>query len=124
MPWRRIPACFLHLRQGGSLAGQGGRLTVHWQVIADLARAAAAGHRGVTVARCRAAAEPAGPADVQPPAVHVAMGLLVDGRTPLPRLAASVRRAVRRDVRQATGLVDVTVELAALDLISQDGMNS
>lgn len=93
-----------------------GGVRVRQQVVADIARAAASGLRGVTVARASAA----GRAGV-PGAVDIALGLLVDGRAPLPQLARSVRRAVRAAVGRAVGSEDVTVELAALDLLEQEG---
>lgn len=91
-----------------------GGVRVHRQVVADLARTAAAAVRGVTVARASATGTPG-----EPGGVAVTLGLLVDGRTPLPKLARAVRRAVRTAVRRATGTRQVDVELTALDLLPE-----
>lgn len=87
-----------------------GALRVHPQVLADLARAAAASNRHVvTVVQCSVAATPGD--------VIVTMGLLVDGAVPLPELARAVRRLVRRAIQRATGISPIRVELTALDLV-------
>jgi len=91
-----------------------GGVRVHQQVVADLARAAATSVRGVTVARASATGQPG-----RPGGVDVTLGLLVDGRTPLPQLARLVRRAVRAAVRRATGAGQVQVALTALDLLPE-----
>ncbi len=88
-----------------------GGVRVHQQVLADLARVAAAAVDGVTVARAGAAGRAGG--------VDVTLGLLVDGRTPLPELARDVRRAVRAALRRATGFEQVDVALTALDLVAE-----
>lgn len=93
----------------------GGGIRVRRQVVADIARGAAASLRGVTVAR--AAARPRSDA---PGTVEITLGLLVDGRTPLPELARRVRQAVRGAVRRALGPTVVVVELTALDLVEPD----
>ena len=108
------------LRRPVELAGVGsrqltGRVRVQQHVLAELARTAAAGQRGVTVTRSTATGTGSG--------LQVALGLLVDGRTPLPALAVAVRRAVRRALRHATGIDDVQVELTALDLVG-DGRSA
>lgn len=102
------------LRRPVELAGVGsrqlaGRVRVQQHVLAELARTAAAGQRGVTVTRSSATGTATG--------LRVALGLLVDGRTPLPALAVAVRRAVRRALRHATDISDIQVELTALDLV-------
>lgn len=89
-----------------------GGVRVHQQVVADLARVAAAAVRGVTVAQASATGQPGRPGSVQ-----VTLGLLVDGRTPLPELARRVRRTVRAALRRATGAEQVEVALTALDLL-------
>lgn len=95
-------------------AGQArGSVRVHRQVVADIARAAAATHPGVSVVRSVAAAA----ADDDAPGLQVSLGLLVDGLTPLPQLARTVRRSVRSALHRSTGLGDVRVDLAALDLV-------
>lgn len=91
-----------------------GGVRVHQQVVADLARVAATSIRGVTVARASATGQPG-----RPGGVDVTLGLLVDGRTPLPQLARVVRRAVRAAVRRATGAGQVQVALTALDLLPE-----
>ncbi|CAN5260572.1 hypothetical protein BH24ACT10_BH24ACT10_16750 [soil metagenome] len=99
-------------------AGQflvGGGVRVRRQVVADIARAAATTLRGVTVARAAAQPTPGAPGTVE-----ITMGLLVDGRTPLPELALRVQRAVRAAVQRAIGPTEVQVELTALDLLDQD----
>ena len=139
-----------------------GGIRVHSQVIADLARIAATGVRGVTVAWATATAtatatgqpdQPDQPGESAQPdrpdgvdqasgasraggdgrvggagragsesqvaGIEVALGLLVDGRTPLPELAQGVRRAVRAAVRRATGTDRVEVALTALDLLPE-----
>lgn len=111
------------LRSPVELTGVGsrqlaGRVRVQQHVLAELARTAAAGQRGVTVARSSATGSGTG--------LRVVLGLLVDGRTPLPALAVAVRRAVRRALRHATDFDDIQVELTALDLVddgraAQDG---
>lgn len=111
------------LRSPVELAGVGsrqlaGRVRVQQRVLAELARTAAAGQRGVTVTRSSATGTDTG--------LRVVLGLLVDGRTPLPALAVAVRKAVRRALRHATDIDDVQVELTALDLVdagqaAQDG---
>lgn len=111
------------LRSPVELAGVGslqlaGRVRVQQHVLAELARTAAAGQRGVTVTRSSATGTETG--------LRVVLGLLVDGRTPLPALAVAVRKAVRRALRHATDIEDVQVELTALDLVddgqaAQDG---
>lgn len=93
----------------------GGGIRVRRQVVADIARAAAASLRGVTVARAAAQGR-AGASGV----VEITLELLVDGRTPLPELARGVRQAVRAAVRRALGTAEVRVELTALDLLDQD----
>lgn len=98
----------------GTVSGVVGVVRVHRQVLADLARVAADGLRGVRVARASASGQPG-----RPGAVAVSLGLLVDGRTPLPELAPTVRRAVRAALRASTGSSEVQVELAALDLIER-----
>ena len=108
----------LLLRPSGG--GVPGSIRVRPHVLADIARAAARAHPGVTVARC-AAHSREGPAG---PGVAVVLGLLVDGSTPLPLLAVAVRRAVRSALRRATGLAEVTVSLAALDLVRPDDQTS
>lgn len=100
--------------RAGQLLVSGG-IRVRRQVVADIARVAATTLRGVTVAR--AAVQPAPGA---PGAIEITMGLLVDGRTPLPELARRVRQAVRTAVRRALGPTEVQVELTALDLLDQD----
>lgn len=91
-----------------------GGIRVQRQVIADVARTAVAGLRGVTVAQAAAASRPGGSG------VDIALGLLVDGRTPLPELARTVRRAVRDAVGTVIGSQDIQVELTALDLLAGD----
>lgn len=103
----------LDLPESATLPVAGG-IRVHLHVLGAIARAAAAGEPGVTVAGCSATTE----AEELGGGLRVALGLLVDGRTPLPALASSLRRAVRRALRHATGLQHVQVELAALDLIA------
>lgn len=93
----------------------GGGIRVRRQVVADIARAAATTLRGVTVARAAAQPTPGAPGTVA-----ITMGLLVDGRTPLPELARRVRQLVRTAVRRALGPTEVQVELTALDLLDQD----
>lgn len=106
---------------GGSRPSSAGRVQVAGgvrvgrQVVADLARQAAAGLRGVTVARAAAEPRPG-----RPGAVDVHLGLLVDGRTPLPELARQVRRQVRRVLQRSLGPGEVTIELTALDLVDPD----
>lgn len=102
------------------LAGTGftqlpGRVRVHRHVLAELARAAAAGQAGVVVTRSTVLGTGSG--------LRVALGLLVDGRTPLPALAVTVRCAVRSALQHATGLEHVEVDLTALDLIDQPAVN-
>lgn len=92
-----------------------GSLRVHQQVVADLARVAATTVPGVTVARSSAVGR-IGP----PGAVDVDLGLLTDGRTPLPDLAVAVRRAVRAALVRAIGAQQVQVELTALDVLPPD----
>lgn len=104
----------LDLPVAGVLQVAGG-VRVHLHVLAGIARAAAAGQPGVTVARSSVAA---GRDDSQGGGLQVALGLLVDGRTPLPVLASRLRRAVRGALRHATGLQDVHVDLSALDLVA------
>lgn len=112
----RRPTALLELdvRTGGP-DGVRGRIRLHPQVLADLARTAAGEVRGVQVVRAVAS----GGASTQAGggAVQVRLGLVVDGRTPLPLLARRLRRAVRGAVRAVTGLGELEVELAALDLI-------
>jgi len=99
-------------------AGQflvGGGIRVRRQVVADIARVAATTLRGVTVAQAAAQPRPGAPG-----AVEITMGLLVDGRTPMPELARRVRQLVRTAVRRALGPTEVRVELTALDLLDQD----
>lgn len=100
-------------RQPGLLQVAGG-VRVHQQVVADLARRAATAVYGVTVARANATGRPG-----QPGGVDVALGLLVDGRTPLPQLARTVRRAVRAALRRALGAGQIQVQLTALDLLDE-----
>lgn len=97
--------------RGGRLQVAGG-VRVDQQVVADLARVAAATVRGVTVAQASAAGQPGLPGGIQ-----VTLGLLVDGRTPLPELARLVRRTVRAALRRATGGGQVEVTLTALDML-------
>lgn len=97
--------------QPGLLTVAGG-VRVQRQVVADLARLAAAAVRGVTVAQASATGQPD-----RPGRVEVTLGLLVDGRTPLPELARLVRRTVRAALRRATGAEQVEVALTALDLL-------
>lgn len=97
----------------GQLLVAGG-VRVRRQVVADIARTAAT-LRGVTVTRATAHPRPGAPG-----AVDIALGLLVDSRTPLPELARRVRQAVRTAVRRALGPTDVQVDLTALDLLDQD----
>ena len=89
-----------------------GRVRVHRNVLAELARTAAAGQRGVTVIRSSATGTASG--------LRVVLGLLVDGRTPLPTLAVAVRGAVRRVLHHATEIDDIEVELTALDLVADE----
>lgn len=97
--------------QPGLLPVAGG-VRVHRQVVADLARVAAAAVRGVTVARATAAGQPG-----RPGGVEATLGLLVDGHTPLPELARLVRRTVRAALARAIGAERVEVALTALDLL-------
>lgn len=97
----------------GGDAGVAGGIRVHRQVIANLARTAVGGLPGVVVARASAAGRPGGSG------VIVALGLLVDGRTPLPELARSLRRMVRTAIAASIGTPDVSVELTALDLLAE-----
>lgn len=92
-----------------------GGIRVRRQVVADIARAAATTLRGVRVARAAAQPRPGAPGTLE-----ITLGLLVDGRTPLPELAGLVRRAVRAAVRRALGPGDVQVELTVLDLLDRD----
>lgn len=91
-----------------------GRVRVHRHVLAQLARAAASGAAGAGVLVAGSSATPTGTGTG---GVRVALGLLVDGRTPLPVLAVAVRRAVRTILQHATDLGDIQVELTALDLL-------
>lgn len=93
-------------------AGVAGVVRVHQQVLADIARVAADGLGGARVARSSASGQPG-----RPGAVAVSLGLLVDGRTPLPELAGTVRRAVRAALRAGTGSSEMQIELTALDLL-------
>jgi len=101
-------------RAGRPLLIEGG-IRVRQQVVADIARAAATTLRGVTVARAAAQPKPGAPGTVE-----IRLGLLVDGRTPLPELARRVRQAVRAAVRRALGPTEVQVELTALDVLDRD----
>lgn len=94
----------------------GGRVRVRRQVVADIARGATSTLRGVAVVRAVAGPRPGAPGTVE-----IALGLLVDGRTPLPELARVVRRVVRAAVRRALGPaeVEVEVELTALGLLDR-----
>ena len=92
-----------------------GGVRVRRQVVADLARGAAATLLGVTVAHAAARARPGAP-----DAVDVRLELLVDGRTPLPELARQVRQQVRAVLRRSLGSFDVQVDVAALDLLDPD----
>lgn len=107
----RRPATLLELdvRTAGA-DGVPGRIRVHPQVVADVARRAAGGVRGVQVVRATAAGSGG--------AVQIRMGLLVDGRTPLPLLARRLRRAVRGAVQAVTDVRSVEIDLAALDLMA------
>ena len=89
-----------------------GGVRVRWQVVADVARGAAAALRGVTVANATARARPGVVG-----AVDVSLGLLVDGRTPLPVLARQVRQQVRAVLQRSLRTDDVQIELTALDLL-------
>ncbi len=102
-------------RRAGPTLLVGGGIRVRRQVVADIARAAATTLRGVTVARAAAQPRPGAPGTVE-----ITLGLLVDGRTPLPELARLVRQAVRAAVRRALGPTEVQVELTALDLVDRD----
>ncbi len=102
-------------RRAGRTLLVGGGIRVRRQVVADIARAAATTLRGVTVARAAAQPQPGAPGTVE-----ITLGLLVDGRTPLPELARLVRQAVRTAVRRALGPTEVQVELTALDLVDRD----
>ena len=97
------------------LARVAGGVRVRWQVVADLARGAAAALDGVTVTRASARARPGVSG-----AVDVSLGLLVDGRTPLPALARQLRQQVRAVLRRSLRADDVQVDLAALDLLDPD----
>lgn len=88
-----------------------GRVRVSRQLLADVARVAAAGQAGVTVTR--AVASLVG-ADRR---LRVSLSVLVDGRTPLPELAVGVRRAVRAAMSRAVSANEVDVELTALDVV-------
>lgn len=101
-------------RRAGRPLLVGGGIRVRRQVVADIARAAAETLRGVTVARAAARPRP-GVAST----VEITMGLLVDGRTPLPELARRVRQTVRAAVRRALGPTGVEIELTALDLLDR-----
>jgi len=92
-----------------------GGIRVRHQVVADIARAAASTRRGVTVARAAAQPRPGSPGKLE-----ITLGLLVDGRTPLPELARRVRQAVGAAVRRALGPTEVHVELTVLDLLDGD----
>lgn len=106
----RGPGPAVELPTTGTLAVAGG-IRVGLDVLAGIARTAAGTVPGVRVATCSVVeAEPGGVLDV-------ALGVLVDGSTPLPLLAVALRRVVRPAVRHASGLSDVQVELAALDLL-------
>lgn len=113
---RRTTGSFIDLapspRARRGLLQVAGGVRVHQQVVADLARVAAGAVRGVTVARVSAAGSPG-----RPGGIEVTLGLLVDGRTPLPELARLVRRTVRATLRRATGAAQVEVVLSALDLL-------
>ncbi len=112
----RPPAALFELPAGGS-SPVPGRVRVSGQLLADVARVAAAGQSGVTVTRAVAALVGAG-ADRH---LRVSLSVLVDGCTPLPELAAGVRRAVRAALRRAVSTDEVDVELTALDLIPDPG---
>jgi len=109
----------LDLPVPGALGVAGG-IRVQLHVLAGIARTVAAGHPGVTVARSSAVLARD---DRAGGGLHVALGLVVDGRTPLPALAALLRPAVRDALRHATGLRDVGVELAALDLVAPESVD-
>ncbi len=94
-----------------------GGVRVHQQVVADLARVAATAVRGVTVARASATGQSGQPGRAG--GVDVTLGLLVDGRTPLPELARVVRRTVQTAIRRAVGARQVEVTLTALDLLDE-----
>jgi hypothetical protein len=96
----------------GMGSGVAGAVRVHRQVLADLARVAVDGLRGIRVVRASASGRPG-----RPGALAVSLGLLVDGRTPLPEVARTVRQAVRAALRASTGSTEVQIELTALDLI-------
>lgn len=99
----------------GRLLPVGGGIRVRRQVVADIARAAATTLRGVTVARAAVRPRPGAPG-----AVEITLGLLVDGRTPLPELARRVRQVVLAAVRSTLGPAEVDVELTALDLLDEN----
>jgi len=111
---KRAASAPLILTSPGSWQVAGG-IRVQLQVLADIARVAAS-RPGVTVARSSARTDDTAPG----PGLRVALGLLVDGRAPLPVLGASVRRAVRRALHRATGMRDIHVDLAVLDLVVPD----
>lgn len=108
----RPPEGLLELPAGGP-SPVPGRVRVSRQLLADVARAAAAGQAGVTVTRAVASLVGAG-ADRH---LRVSLSVLVDGRTPLPELAAGVRRAVRAALSRAVSANEVDVELTALDVV-------
>lgn len=93
----------------GRPAGVLGAVRVRQQVVADLARVAAARQRGVRVVSSSVAVEAASP-------VVVVLALLFDGREPLPAVAAGVRKAVRTELGTALALATVEVDLTAVDL--------
>ena len=97
------------------LAPVAGGVRVRWQVVADLARGAAATLGGVTVVRAAARARPGVSG-----AVDVSLGVLVDGRTPLPELARQLRQQVRAVLRRSLRADDVEVDLTAVDLLDPD----
>lgn len=108
----RQPEGLLELPPGGP-SQVPGRVRVSRQLLADIARVAAAGQAGVTVTRATASLAGA------ERRVRVSLAVLVDGRRPLPEVAAGVRRAVRAAMSRAVS-AEVDVELTALDVVRDD----
>lgn len=112
----RAPRTMLELPVPGA-AGVAGSIRVRPQVLADVARAAAARWPGVTVTTSSVAVGGEGLEGV----VQVSLSVLVDGSRPLPELGEAVRGSVRRALGKIAGVRDTVVDLTVLDLVPGSG---